>query len=115
MELTFELAHVGINCDDRDSADGVAQAFCDAFGFAKKEGNSSIFAGSGFEVMKSKGPGACGHVAIKTNDIVAARKHLEERGYTFDENSAKFKADGSLNAIYLNGEMGGFAVHLLQG
>ena len=81
MDITFELAHVGINCADAQQADEVAQAYCDAFGFNKKVGNSSVFAGTGFEVMKSVGKGACGHVAIKTNDIVAAKKYLEEKGY----------------------------------
>lgn len=114
MDITFELAHVGINTENAEEADKVAQAYCDLFGFAKKVGNSSVFAGKGFEVMKSMGKGKCGHVAIKTNDIVAAKAYLESKGYKFDEASAKMKADGSLNAIYLEDEVGGFAIHLLQ-
>ena len=42
--LGFELVHVGINCANPEEAEGVADKFQSAFGFAKKVGNSSVFA-----------------------------------------------------------------------
>ena len=41
----YSLAHVGINAANKEEAEKTAQMFQLLFGFAVKEGNSSIFAG----------------------------------------------------------------------
>ncbi|MBQ8568137.1 MAG: bifunctional 4-hydroxy-2-oxoglutarate aldolase/2-dehydro-3-deoxy-phosphogluconate aldolase [Oscillospiraceae bacterium] len=112
--LGFELKHIGINQDDEAQADATASSFEKMFGFEKKAGNSSIFAGSAVEVMKSKYLGANGHIAIGTNYIERAVYHLEKRGVEFDRETEKRDAKGKLKAIYIKGEIGGFAVHLVQ-
>lgn len=112
--LGFELAHIGINTDSAEAAAGVAKKFADVFPLPVKEGNSSIFAGSAVEVMKSKGAGCHGHIAFKTNYIDRAVNYLEYRGFQFDQDSAKYDAKGNLTAIYLKEDFGGFAVHLVQ-
>ena len=109
----YSLAHVGINAANRDEAEQAARMFETLFGFVVKEGNSSIFAGDGVEVMKEPYKGKNGHIAIGTPDVAAARAELEARGFAFDDTTAKFKADGTLNAIYLTDEICGFAVHLV--
>ena len=111
--LGFELAHIGINCDSEAEAEKTADAFDGLFGFTKKVGNSSVFAGTAVEAMKSKGLGAKGHIAVATNSVVRAKNYLEMMGYKFNEESAKFKGD-KMTAIYLADEIGGFAVHLVQ-
>lgn len=111
--LGFELAHVGVNLDPETASEN-ADKYQSLFGFARKDGNSSIFAGTGIELTKQKFPGDCGHIAIKTNSIERAKFHLELRGASFDESSAKRDDKGNLKAIYLNGSFGGFAIHLLQ-
>ena len=111
--LGFELAHIGINCENEDQADHTASAFDGLFGFTKKTGNSSVFAGTAVECMKAPGLGAKGHIAVSTNSVVRAKNYLEMMGYKFKEETAKFKGD-KLTAIYLEGEIGGFAVHLVQ-
>lgn len=111
--LGFELKHVGINAASEEEADGVAGSFEKLFGFTKKAGNSSIFAGTGIEVMKSPYLGAKGHIAIGTNYIERAVYHMELQGFEFDMDTAKYK-DGKMTAVYLKGEQGGFAVHLVQ-
>ncbi len=111
--LGFELKHVGINAASEGEADGVAGSFEKLFGFTKKVGNSSIFAGSAIEVMKTPYLGANGHIAIGTNYIERAVYHMELQGFEFDMDTAKYK-DGKLTAVYLKGELGGFAVHLVQ-
>lgn len=112
--LGFELAHVGINATDENEADSVANSFDNIFGFAKKSGNSSIFAGTAVEVMKNGGLGKNGHIAIRTNYIDRAINYLEANGYVFDSDSAKYDAKGNMVAIYFKDEIGGFAVHLVQ-
>ena len=111
--LGFELAHVGINCENADEAMAVAEAFNAAFGFSVKEGNSSIFASTGVEVLKSMYLGKNGHIAIRTNSIALALPVLEKAGFAVDMETAKMKGD-RINAVYLKNEIGNFAVHLLQ-
>lgn len=114
MMLGFELRHVGINMDNEKEADQVADSFEKLFGFTKKVGNSSIFAGTGIEVMKEPYLGEKGHIAIQTNYIDRAVFHLIQQGYTFNEESKKFDKKGKLVAIYFKQELGGFAIHLVQ-
>lgn len=112
--LGFELAHIGVNTDSDSEAGSAADKYSQLFGFARKDGNSSIFAGSGIELMKSKYLGTNGHIAIRTNKISRAMYHLTRRGASFNPDSAKYDDKDNLKAIYLEGEIGGFAVHLVQ-
>ena len=111
--LGFELKHVGINASSEEEADSVATSFEKLFGFTKNVGSSSVFAGTAIEVMKQPYLGAHGHIAIQTNYIERAIYHMELQGFEFDMDTAKYK-DGKMVAIYVKGELGGFAVHLLQ-
>ena len=112
--LGFDVKHVGINMASENEALSLADAFAKMFGFAPKNGNSSVFAGTGIEIMKTPGLGTNGHIAIVTNYINRAIYHLEKRGFAFDESSKKYDADGNMVAIYFKGEFGGFAMHLVQ-
>jgi 2-dehydro-3-deoxyphosphogluconate aldolase/(4S)-4-hydroxy-2-oxoglutarate aldolase len=113
LMLGFEIRHVGINMPNETEANSVADLFGGAFGFAKNDGSSSIFMGTAIELMKTPYLGKNGHIAIMTNYIDRAIFHLEQRGFTFNEESKKYK-NNKLVAVYLNTEFGGFAVHLLQ-
>lgn len=109
----YSLAHVGLNAENEAQALQAAELFGLLFGFAVKPGNSSVFAGAGIEVMKTPYLGRNGHIAIGTPDVAAAKAELEARGFVFLPETAKFLADGTLNAIYLKDEICGFAVHLV--
>lgn len=109
----YTLAHVGINAANVEEARKTAELFELIFGLKVKEGNSSVFAGGVIEVMKEPYKGTHGHIAIGTPDVPAAVAELEARGFTFEPETAKYRKDGVLNAIYLTGEIGGFAVHLV--
>ena len=112
--LGFTLRHLGINCESEGEAVDVAGFFDNNFGFASKVGNSSVFAGTEIEAMKSVGRGAKGHIAIGTNSVARAKNYLETvKGLKFVEDSANYK-NGKLHAIYIEGEIGGFAVHLVN-
>jgi len=106
--LGFSLAHVGLNCENEAEAEKTAKTLCALFGFDYKAGNSSIFAGSAVECMKAPYLGKNGHIAIATNNLDRAVYHLGRQGVEFDESTRKPKA------IYLKGEVGGFAIHLVQ-
>ena len=114
LMLGFELRHIGINASNETEADGVATSFEKLFGFTKLSGNSSIFAGTGIEVMKQPYLGQNGHIAIQTNYIDRAIYHMEAQGLTFNQESKKYGKNDKLVAIYLKDEIGGFAVHLVR-
>lgn len=110
----FELKHVGINCADESEASKTADTFENLFGFVKKEGNSSIFAGSFIEAMKKPYLGSMGHIAIGCNNIERAVAYLSAIGTEVDMETAKYDEKNKLKAVYLPGEIAGFAVHLVQ-
>ena len=112
--LDFKVVHVGINCKDAAEAESVAGKFDDAFGFAKKVGNSSVFASSYVECMKSPFRGDMGHIAISTNSVKRAVYQLKMKGYEADQSSFKYDKAGNLTVAYLKDQFGGFAVHLVQ-
>lgn len=113
--LGFEIGHIGVNTADAAEASCVAVKFAKAFGgIETSEGNSSFWAGKIIEIMKGKGKGANGHIAIKTNSVDRAVYHLKAQGIEFDESSALFNADGSMKVIFFKDEIAGFALHLLQ-
>ena len=45
---------------------------------------------------------------------VYKRQYLERKGAEFLEESAVYRKDGKMQAIYLKEEIGGFAVHLVR-
>lgn len=113
--LGLEIAHIGINSENDAEAKKTAEMFAMLLGKPlEKDTAKSVFVTSQFEVMKSKGPGKCGHIAILTNNVERAIYHLGLRGVKFNEESATFNDDGSRKFIYLAEEFGGFGVHLMQ-
>ncbi|MCR5419416.1 MAG: bifunctional 4-hydroxy-2-oxoglutarate aldolase/2-dehydro-3-deoxy-phosphogluconate aldolase [Lachnospiraceae bacterium] len=109
--LGLELRHIGINSGNAEEAESTAQTLSALFDLEYKPGNSSIFVGKEFEVMKSNGRGTHGHIAISVLDVDRAIYHLSRAGAKFDE-SSRTKDDKGTKFIYLEGEFGGFAIHL---
>ena len=112
--LGLSIAHVGINCADAEDAERTAKTIAALFDFDYKAGNSSDFAGSAVECMKTPFLGKNGHIAIGTNSVDRAVYQLSRKGIEFDESTRKLDAKGNTKAIYLKGEFGGFAIHLMQ-
>lgn len=112
--LGFELRHVGINEPDADTSLMEASLMCDLFGFALKEGNSSCFAGEGFEFMKTPYFGTHGHIALSTLNAERAVAFLARKGIGTRPETEKRDKDGALTFVYLDREIGGFALHLAQ-
>ncbi|NOY09504.1 MAG: bifunctional 4-hydroxy-2-oxoglutarate aldolase/2-dehydro-3-deoxy-phosphogluconate aldolase [Spirochaetes bacterium] len=111
--LGFSFAHLGINRNSRNDAVKTAELLSSLFSLAPKEGSSSIFAGNSFEVTKSVFPGNHGHIAVATNSIERAIAYLKRKGVSILEDTKKEK-DGKFMAVYLDIDIAGFAVHLLQ-
>ena len=111
--LGYSLKHIGINCEDEAEASKLAQEFSNSFYLNYKLGNSSIFAGSEFELMKTMYLGSKGHIALGVNNVDRAIHNLALKGFTFNMDTLK-KDDAGVKVIYLNEEIGGFAIHLIR-
>lgn len=112
--LGFEVRHVGINCDNATEAEKTADKYDKLFGFKKKIGNSSTFAGIHIEVMHKNFLGEKGHLAIATHNVQRAFRYLKSLGVEFNMETAKYNKSNRLIVIYLRDEIAGFAVHLMQ-
>jgi 2-dehydro-3-deoxyphosphogluconate aldolase/(4S)-4-hydroxy-2-oxoglutarate aldolase len=111
--LGFEFAHLGINEENEDKARNSANLLSDLFYLPIKEGTSSVFAGPPFEVIKKRYLGQHGHIAIATKDIHRAITYLKMKDISILPETKKEK-EGKLKAVYLDQEVSGFALHLLQ-
>jgi 2-dehydro-3-deoxyphosphogluconate aldolase/(4S)-4-hydroxy-2-oxoglutarate aldolase len=108
----FSFAHLGMNHADAKAA-GETADFLAALGLPLKDGASSIFAGSAFEVMKTPFRGTLGHLAIKCYNLERALVFLSRFGFSPVQETAKMDK-GYLKVIYLDKELAGFAVHLVR-
>ena len=111
--LGFELMHLGINENNESKAQSAANDFALLLSLPVKEGSSSVFAGTEFEIMKEKYLGEHGHIAIGTNSIERAIAYFRQNGISTLPETTKEK-NGRMIAVYLDKEISGFAIHLLQ-
>lgn len=114
MKTKFELEHVGINTPNAEEAEKLAQLLAMMFNIEPRHGQKSEFAGPYFECMKAPFLGSNGHIAMKTPDLAAATEELKEKGFSFNMDTAAYTEDGKLKNVYLDGEFGGFAIHIMQ-
>lgn len=110
----FTLVHVGINTPNAQAAEELAETLCRMFNWKPRMGNKSVFAGSYFECMKAPFLGTNGHIALSTPDLEAAVEELKGKGLRFNMDTAAYTEEGKLKNIYLEGEFGGFAIHVMQ-
>ena len=58
--------------------------------------------------------GKNGHIAVGTKHLDRAGNYLMVTGCEVDMETAKYNTKGNMTAVYLKGDFGGFAVHLVQ-
>ena len=111
--LGLQLRHVGINCGNADESHQTATRLAELLQCPLRSGNSSNFVGTQFEFMKQPGQGKHGHLAMGTNFIDRAVAHFNRRGVKIRPET-KVEKNGRLQSVYLDIDLAGFAVHLLQ-
>lgn len=112
--LGLTLAHVGINEESADHAGSSAELFSRLFRFPVTEGQGSFFLGeNAIEIMKSRGRGEKGHLAIATNDVGRALFYLGRQGIS-PIAGTELEKDGTTIHVYLDRQIAGFAIHLRQ-
>ncbi len=114
ISLGFELAHVGINNQNGEEALVGAEKMADTFRLPLKVGNSSNFAGTAVEFMKTMYYGTKGHIGFKTNSMSRALAYFEANHIEVIEESIRRDDKGKLVSAYLKDEIGGFAVHIVR-
>ena len=114
ISLGFKLAHIGINHEDKDSADKTAKFIASIFGFDTKEFTTATFAGDVVECMHNCNLGKVGHIGFSTNSIKRAMAYLESKGIELDENGIKRNEKGEITCVYLKENIAGFALHVVQ-
>ena len=114
ISLGFELAHIGINCDSEDSASENAGIISEIFRMQPRFMNSAVFAGSAVEAVKSGGLGTNGHIGFYTNSINRAIAYFEAMNIPLNKDGIKRNKNGEITCVYLQDEVNGFALHVVE-
>jgi 2-dehydro-3-deoxyphosphogluconate aldolase/(4S)-4-hydroxy-2-oxoglutarate aldolase len=113
LMLGFDLRHIGVNCESAEAAQKASSVISKMLRFPQRETPGSIFVGTQFELMKTPSLGKHGHIALSTNFIARAISYLERNGVKIKPETRSEK-DGKLSTVYLDLDLAGFAVHLVQ-
>jgi 2-dehydro-3-deoxyphosphogluconate aldolase / (4S)-4-hydroxy-2-oxoglutarate aldolase len=111
--LGFSLKHVGINGSSTEESLALGIKLGNMLHMKVEERPGAMFVGGQFEITKAKYLGDHGHLAIGTNFIHRAIAHLARCGIGILPET-KAEKDGKLMTVYLDLNVAGFAVHLLQ-
>ena len=111
--LGLRFAHIGVNQNTAAESASLAAAFAELLQTDLVLGGASDFAGNVIEVTKGGGLGTHGHIGIAANKLTRAMRFFAARGYRFDHTTERMRGD-HMFAIYLEGEYGGFAVHIME-
>ena len=114
MSCKFELEHIGINTPNEKEAADLAALLSTMFNLEPRHGQKSEFGGAYFECMKAPFLGTNGHIAMQTPDLELAVQELKEKGFSFNMDTAAYTEEGKIKNVYLDGEFGGFAIHIMQ-
>ena len=110
----MKVAHVGMNAENEAQAMSWAKEFFEFLGLKTRETPNSVFIGELVEIMKENGRGEKGHIGFSVNNCEEALAYFETRGIHSIEETKKFDSQGKCYFAYLDREIGGFAIHLIQ-
>jgi 2-dehydro-3-deoxyphosphogluconate aldolase / (4S)-4-hydroxy-2-oxoglutarate aldolase len=111
--LGLHVAHVGVNSGSPEEAARLAGLLGGLLNTGTRETSSGVFAGAQVEFRKSASPGVHGHLARGTNFIERAIAYCERLGFKVLPETMLEK-NGKPHAVYVDMDVAGFAVHLLQ-
>ena len=114
LSMGFELAHVGVNEPDEKTALADADRMAELLRMQPKIGNSAVFAGKAVEFMKKPYLGSNGHIGYYANSASRALAWFRSQGVSVREDTIRTNAQGKVLSFYLQEEIGGFAVHVVN-
>ncbi|MBW9212331.1 MULTISPECIES: bifunctional 4-hydroxy-2-oxoglutarate aldolase/2-dehydro-3-deoxy-phosphogluconate aldolase [Terrabacteria group] len=113
--LDYQLIHIGINSNSPEDSEKVCKLLCQLFHFTYYKKPKSNFAGVGFEVLHGQGHGKNGHIGIYTPYPEKALYQLKKMGvHAIEETITRNKKSHRINFAYLDLEIGGFGVHIIN-
>lgn len=113
--LNVHLAHIGVNSESDEQANGMGNEFAKLFYGEKEETFLSFFGSNFVEVMKPDSKrGMNGHIGLGVNNVSRAVHYYTALGFNFNYDSARYDEYGNLTLIYFVEQMAGFALHLVQ-
>ena len=110
----FRLYHIGVNAADEAEAMAAANLLAAIFDFTVRDTDISVYGGEYVEIMKGCGRGSRGHIAFSTADMDGAIEWLRAKGIAFHEETVKRNAEGNYGAVYIQSEICGFTIHLVE-
>lgn len=111
--LQIKLKHIGVNGGSQ--ARLIAESFAKMFQGELSETSKGFFGTSLIEIMnEDNAKGTHGHIAMGVSSVDRAMQYFKSQGFEFDEDSIKFDKQGYAKFAYFKGEIGGFAIHLVN-
>ena len=109
--LNLKLDSVGVNSSEKDKED-ITSKFATFLGapFVYEDGEK---VGDIITISSLKKYGDYGCICFSTPHLERAMYYLEQRGFSFSRDSI-IKDNGKMNGIYLEGDIGGFAISLVK-
>ncbi|MCL1818220.1 MAG: bifunctional 4-hydroxy-2-oxoglutarate aldolase/2-dehydro-3-deoxy-phosphogluconate aldolase [Spirochaetaceae bacterium] len=109
----FEIFHVGINHKTADEAKKTSDWLFEFFKLEpNRDGESAVFAGKLFEVMKHDKRGAHGHIGVAAVSVERGLAAFKRKGIGVQEDTIRKDAAGNMIIAYLDCEVAGFQWHL---
>lgn len=112
----FRFDHMAVNEDSMEASFETAEAFNAIFATGARKTSKGAFAGDFIEVIgcKSMTRGTKGHIGFKTNNVARAIAYFEKIGAALNYDTLLGTPEKP-EFIYLENEIGGFAVHIMKG
>ena len=109
----MHISHIGINASTDEEAERIVSQFQTLMGLQRNVvAPISVFAGTLVEVMRPGRWGEKGHIGLYVNDIPAAERWFEARGFQIDQNARALNPGRSTHLVYFRTRLRGFAIHL---
>lgn len=110
----FQLYHVGVNAANEAEAMEAAELLAAIFDFPVRDTPISVYGSEYVEIMKGCGRGSRGHIAFSTANMDGAIHWLRSKGIAFHEETTKKDSQGHYGAVYIQPEICGFTIHLVE-
>ena len=113
--LNYQLIHLGIASTGKEEANTIAQTFSKLFHLPLYDKPHSAFAGKYFEIRFDQSIYPHGHIGMYTPYPEKAMYHLAKMGIACKEETiTRNKKTGRINFVYLDLEIAGFGIHLIN-
>ena len=113
-DFNFSIGHLGIWHQNEEEDKKVVDLLVFLFGFDVVDAPPFGWNidENRIEIINGPGKGTKGHFSVLCDDIVNAKKHLEEKGVVFNEETMTYNKEGVLWKVFARDEISGFAWHL---